>query len=140
MCPMLNTKKILSEHLSKWEEKQNKTKTKQMCMFGGVSKFLCCSVWWVESKSVACFNSLCLDFDLGRCLSFESSRKLIFFCLAFHHWLTKQVLQQNIFFVYLITCIFVATGFLKYLTSFYNSYLLPFYWVNHQKPNIRGNV
>lgn len=59
-------------------------------MFGGVSKFLCCSVWWVDTKSAACFSSLHLDFDLGRCLFFENSRKLIFFCLAFHHWLAKH--------------------------------------------------
>lgn len=131
---MLNTKKILSEHLSKLGEK------KQLCIFGGVSKFLCCSVWWVDSKSAACFSSLHLDFDLGRCLFFESSRKLIFFCLAFHHWRPSMVLQQNIFFAYLISCILVATGFLKYLTSFYNSYLFHFFWMGHQKSNIRGNV
>lgn len=56
-------------------------------MLAGFSKFLCCSVWWVQSKSAACLSSLRLDFDLGRHLFFESSRALIFFCLSFHHCL-----------------------------------------------------
>lgn len=58
-----------------------------MCMLGGFSEFLCCSVWWEESKSAACLSSLHLDFDLGRHLLFESSRELILFWIAFHHCL-----------------------------------------------------